>query len=333
MARRLVTVFGGSGFIGRYVVQRLARTGATVRVATRSPQRAHFLRPMGNVGQIVPTATRIEDADSVARAVQGADSVVNLVGILHESGRRTFEAVHVRGPESVAAAATSAGVQRLVHVSALGADANSPSAYARSKALGEDALLQNFPNATVLRPSVVFGPEDSFLNLFAGMARYLPALPVFGCPAPRLNPGGRPFIDFYGHGGTRFQPVYVGDVADAAMAGLTQREAPGKVFELGGPRTYSFKELMEFVLAQTQRRRLLVPVPFWLAHVQAAFLELLPSPLLTRDQVRQLRFDNVVTGQRPQLPELGIAPTPLEAVAPEYLATYRKGGKRTLSHV
>lgn len=308
MERRLVTVFGGSGFIGRYVVQRLARAGAVVRVAERTPQRAHFLRPLGNVGQIVPTAARIDHADSVARAIEGAVAVVNLVGIMHESGKSTFEGIHLRGPERLGAAAAEAGVERVVHISALGADPESLSAYARSKALGEDALLRAFPAATVLRPSVLFGPEDNFLNMFASMAQVLPALPLIG--------GGH----------TRFQPVYVGDVADAVMAGLTRRDSAGKVFELGGPRIYSFKELMEFVLRETHRKRLLIPLPFWLAKIQATFMELLPSPLLTRDQVRLLKTDNVVSGELPQLGDLGIAATPLEAVAPDYLATYRRGG-------
>lgn len=332
MQRRLVTVFGGSGFIGRYVVQRLARSGAVVRVAVRAPERAGFLRPMGNVGQIVPVAASLQDPDSIARAVEGADQVVNLVGILYERAARTFEAVHLRGAERVAVAAAEAGVRRLVHVSALGADAESPSAYARSKALGEDAVRRAFPEAVILRPSVVFGPEDSFLNMFGMMARFSPVLPVFGCPPPRIKPGGDPAVALYGDGGTRFQPVYVGDVADAVIAGLTRRDATGRVFELGGPRVYSFKALMELVLRETGRRCLLVPVPFWAAGIMAAFLEWLPRPLLTRDQVRLLRSDNVLSDGAAGLAALDVAATPLESVAPDYLSIYRRGGSQGVRH-
>ncbi len=332
MQRRLVTVFGGSGFIGRYVVQRLARSGAVVRVAVRSPEQASFLRPMGNVGQVVPTAASIQDPDSITRAVAGADQVINLVGILYERGRRSFEAVHLRGPERLAAAATEAGVRDLVHVSALGAAVDSPSAYARSKALGEDAVLKGFPKAVILRPSVVFGPEDSFLNMFASMARFSPMLPVFGCPPPRVDPRGEPPLDLYGDGGTKFQPVYVADVADAVIAALSTPAAAGRTYALGGPRVYSFKALMELVLRETERRRLVLPVPFWAGNLMAAVLEFLPKPLLTRDQLRLLRSDNVVPEGAAGLADLGVAATPLEAIAPEYLSLYRRGGSQDVRH-
>ncbi len=304
-----VTVFGGSGFIGRYLVKRLAARGARVRVAVRDPEAAAFLKPMGDVGQVVPVATNIRNAPSVARAVDGADAVVNCVGILFERGRQRFDAVHGAGPARIAEAAAAAGVGRLVQVSAIGADLESASAYARSKAAGEAAVREAFPSATVLRPSVVFGPEDDFFNRFAALATFLPALPLIG--------GGE----------TRFQPVYVGDVADAIVAALDRAEAAGGTYELGGPRIYSFRELMQVVLAQTGRRRLLLPLPFGLAKAEAALLQLLPTPPLTMDQVELLKSDNVVSDGAPGLGDLDVAPTSVDAIVPGYLFRYRRGGK------
>jgi len=308
MELRNVTVFGGSGFLGRYIVQRLAHGGARVRVATREPESAKFLQPLGVVGQVMAVQANLRHEPSVRRAVEGADAVVNCVGVLFERGRQGFGAVHVNGAARVAQAAADAGARRLLHVSALGADAESPSAYARSKAAGEKAVVEAFPGAVVLRPSVVFGPEDDFFNRFAALARILPVLPLIG--------GGE----------TRFQPVYVGDVADAALKLLTDEEASG-VWELGGPRVYTFKELMQFVLRETGRRSLLLPLPFGLAKFKAAFLQFLPNPPLTPDQVELLRSDNVVADGARTLKDLGLAPTPAEAVVPGYLARYRRGGK------
>lgn len=304
-----VTVFGGSGFIGRYLVKRLAARGLRVRAAVRDPEAAAFLKPMGDVGQVVPVATNIRNAASVARAVDGADAVVNCVGILFEKGRQSFAAVHGAGAARIAEAAAAAGVERLVQVSAIGADADSTAAYARSKAAGEAAVLKAFPTATVLRPSVVFGPEDDFFNRFGMLATVLPGLPLIG--------GGE----------TRFQPVYVGDVADAIMAVLDDGDTAGKTYELGGPRVYSFKELMQLVLEQTGRRRLLLPLPFAVAKVQAAFMQLLPTPPLTMDQVELLKSDNVVADGAAGLRDLGITPTSVDAVVPSYLFRYRRGGK------
>jgi len=254
MAERVVTVFGGSGFIGRYLVQRLARQGWIIRVAVRHPQSALFLKPCGDVGQIVPLAASLQCEESIAAAVEGATAVVNLVGILYERGRQTFRTVHVEGAERVARAAAAAGAGRLVHMSALGADSASPSAYARTKAEGERLVLASFPGASVIRPSIVFGPEDAFFNRFARLARFLPALPLIG--------GGR----------TRFQPVYVGNVADAMVAVLADPASAGITYELGGPRIYTFRELMEILLREIGRRRLLLPLPFWMARLQAVFL-------------------------------------------------------------
>lgn len=309
MAEPVVTVFGGSGFIGRYLVQRLARRGWTIRVAVRHPQAALFLKPYGDVGQIVPLAASLQREESVAAAVEGATAVVNLVGILFERRRQTFRAVHVQGAERVARAARAAGAGRLIHMSALGADAASPSAYARTKAEGEQVVLASFPGASIVRPSIVFGPEDGFFNRFAALARVLPALPLIG--------GGR----------TRFQPVYVGNVADAMTAILVDPATAGLTYELGGPRVYTFRELMDLLLREIGRRRLLLPLPFWMAWMQALVLERLPVPPLTRDQIRLLRRDNVVSGDRPGLAELGIVPTAVEAILPTYMDAYRPGGR------
>ncbi|SDG32983.1 NADH dehydrogenase [Limimonas halophila] len=307
---RTATVFGGSGFIGRYIVKRLANQGYTVRVAVRDPEAAHFLQPMGNVGQIVRLPVAVQDDDAVRWALEGADVAVNLVGILHETGGvQTFEQVQAQAPARIAKAAADAGVKRFVQLSALGADPESPSVYARTKAMGEKAVLEAFPDATILRPSIVVGPEDSFFNRFARMATLSPVIPLIG--------GGT----------TRFQPVYAGDVADAAMAALTRADAKGRIYELGGPRTYTFKQLMALMLEQIRRKRLLLPIPFALAEIQAAILEHLPSPPLTRDQLKLLKVDNVVGGEQPTFADLEISPQAIEAVLPRYMDVYRPGGR------
>jgi uncharacterized protein YbjT (DUF2867 family) len=304
------TVLGGSGFIGRYIVQRLAAKGAVVAVVSRHASDAGFLRPLGDVGQIALIDASLADEARLAASLAGADAVVSSVGILYERGRQTFRAAHVEGPARLARLARAAGVRRFVHISALGADIQSSSAYARSKAEGEAAVRSEFPGATILRPSVVFGPEDSFFNRFAALAIYLPALPLIG--------GGM----------TRFQPVYVGDVADAVMAALTRPEAAGRIYQLGGPRIYAFRELMELMLREMRRRRALVSIPFGLASFQAFFLERLPGPpLLTRDQVRLLEHDSIVQHGAPGLADLGISPTAVELVLPTYLEAYRRGGR------
>ncbi|HVZ01880.1 MAG TPA: complex I NDUFA9 subunit family protein [Dongiaceae bacterium] len=310
MTRGLATVFGGSGFIGRYVVRRLAREGWQVRVAVRRPDEALFLKTAGVVGQVTPVAVNIRDERSVRLAVAGADLVVNLVGILFQRGRQRFDAVHAEGAGRVAAAAAAAGVRSLVHISAIGADANAPSAYARSKAAGEAAVRSAFPRAVILRPSIVFGPEDDFFNRFAKMAMVLPALPLIG--------GGT----------TRFQPVYVLDVAEAVARAADNPDLAGKTFELGGPRIYSFRELMTLLLAELGRRRLLIGVPFALASLKGAILQAIPfiKPPLTADQVKLLKRDNVVAPQAQGFKELGITPTALEPILPTYLDLYRPHG-------
>ncbi|MDH3229748.1 MAG: complex I NDUFA9 subunit family protein [Alphaproteobacteria bacterium] len=324
MKGKLVTVFGGTGFIGRHVVQRLAAAGARVRVAVRYPGEAAYLQPMGDVAQIVPVRASVTHEGLVQATVAGADAVVNLVGILYEKGRSRFDAVHRDGAGIVARAAKDAGAAALVHLSALGADPDSRARYAASKAAGEAAVRAAFPEAVILRPSVVFGPQDGFFNLFASLARFTPVLPVFGCKRPRDRDGK---FDICGDGGVKFQPVYVGDVADAVMKGLGDRSCAGKTYELGGPAVYSFKEIMEMILRETGRKRLLVPVPYFLATLQAMFLQLMPKPLLTTDQVRLLKTDNVVSGELPGLAELGIEPTGVEGIIPAYLDRYRPGGR------
>jgi uncharacterized protein YbjT (DUF2867 family) len=306
--RRLATVFGGSGFIGRYVVRNLAREGWLVRAAVRRPDEALFLKTSGAIGQITPIPANIRDRASVVRAVAGADAVINLVGILYESGRQRFKAVQTEGARIIAEEAAKAGARRLVHFSAIGADASSGSAYARSKAEGEAAVRQAFPNTTILRPSIVFGAEDEFFNRFAQMAMLSPALPLIG--------GGR----------TRFQPVYVGDVAEAVMKVIENPEASGKTYELAGPRVYSFAELMRLMLQETGRKRLLMPVPFPIASLMGAVMQCLPSPQLTADQVRLLKRDNVPSAGSAGLTDLGITPTAVEAIIPTYLDRYRARG-------
>jgi NADH dehydrogenase len=308
MKNRTVTVIGATGFLGRHTVRALAKAGWRIKAASRHPARGFFLRPLGSVGQIELVKCDVTDADSIGAAIRGSDAAVNLTGILFEKGQ-SFEDVQAAGAANVAEAAAAAGLSALVHVSAIGADPHSDSAYARTKAEGEEAVRRNFPNAVILRPSIVFGPEDSFFNKFAGMARYFPALPLIG--------GGK----------TRFQPVFVGNVAAAIAAGLDNPAARGRTFELGGPGVYSFKELMEIILRQTGRERALIPLPFRLASIMAVFLQLLPGPVLTMDQVRLLKKDNVAGAGVPGLADLGITPTSVEAVLPSYLWRYRAKGE------
>ncbi len=328
MDQPVVTVFGGSGFLGRHLVKRLADASRRVRVAVRDVEAANFLKVDGDVGQVVPWPVDITNPTQVAAALEGADQVVNLVGILYERGRRTFQRIHVEGAANIAAAASAAGVRALVHVSALGADEESPALYGRTKAAGEAVVRQAFPGAAIVRPSVVFGPEDNFFNLFAGLSRLTPVLPVFGCPLwPGITlfpEGGLVDIDLYGDGGTKFQPVYVGDVAEAIMRILARPgDCASKTYELGGPAVYSFKEIMELLLSEMGRKRFLVPIPFGLAKFYAWFLEFLPKPILTRDQVSLLLRDNVVSPGTDGFGDLGIDPVTAESILPTYLSRFR----------
>jgi NADH dehydrogenase len=312
---KLVTIYGGSGFIGRYIARRMAKEGWRVRVAVRRPNEAIFVRPYGVVGQVEPVFCNIRDDASVRAVMQGADAVVNCVGVLNEVGRNGFDAVQAEGAARVARIAAELGVGRLVQLSAIGADAESASAYARSKAAGEAAVRMAFPEAVILRPSVVFGSEDQFFNRFAAMTRFGPVLPVVGA-------------------GTKFQPVYVDDVAQAAVRGVLGEAAPG-VYELGGPDVHTFRALMQKMLQVVQRRRLVVNIPFFVARIMGGAFDLLQTltlglftnGLITRDQVRNLAHDNVVSPHARGLADLGIAPTPIDAVLPEYLWRYRPSGQ------
>jgi NADH dehydrogenase len=319
--RRVAVVFGGAGFLGRYVVKRLAAAGYVVRVAGRDPEAAMFLKPMGRVGQVVPLFAPLADETAVARAVDAAEVVVNLVGILSERRAGDFQRVQAEGAGRVARLAAAAGVRDLVHVSAIGADPAADALYARTKGEGETAVRAAFPRAMILRPSIVFGPEDQFFNRFGAMAAWLPIMPVI-------------------MGDTRFQPVYVGDVADAVMAAIGRADpttsdlllagAPAsggpRLFELGGPQVCSFRDLMAYILQVTGRARRLLELPNSLVRLQAALGEHLPGKPLTRDQLKMLGHDNVCAAGMPGLLELGIVPTPMDLIVPQYLARFRAGG-------
>ncbi|MBS0410109.1 MAG: complex I NDUFA9 subunit family protein [Proteobacteria bacterium] len=315
----LVTVFGGSGFVGSQVVRALARKGLRVRVAVRNPGRGYRLRMLGDVGQIEVVQANLRNPASVGRALDGAEAVVNCVAVLHEVGRQKFQTLHVMGAQTIAEAAVARGVTNLVHISAIGADPDSPSKYGRTKAEGEAVVRQRVPSAVIIRPSIVFGQDDHFFNSFAAMAQMAPALPLIG--------GGE----------TRFQPVYVGDVAEAVAKAVTDPTCAGKTYELGGPSAHSFRALMELMLAETHRKRALVSIPFPIAKLMAVggdmvcaargMLGLIPLPPVTSDQFEMLRADNVVSPGALGLKDLGIVPTAMEPILPTYLYRYRRGGQ------
>jgi len=313
MAKGLVTVFGGSGFLGRHIVRALAKADWRIRVAVRRPNRAHFLKPLGRVGQIQLFKCNVRDEDAVRAALKGADAAINLVGVLSEWGRQRFDALHGEAAGRIAKEARRSGVRHLLHVSAIGADANSTAHYARSKAAGEAAVREGFPEAVIFRPSIVFGPEDDFFNRFAWLARLSPVLPLVG--------GGH----------TRFQPVYAGDIAQAAVRALGDPACAGKTYELGGPRIYTFRELIELILRETRRDErmfpILVPLPFFLAKLKSYVLGLMPKPLLTPDQVEMLKTDNVAGAGALGFRDLGIVPDAVEAIVPLYLWRFRPRGQ------
>lgn len=312
---KLVTIYGGSGFVGRYIARRMAKEGWRVRVAVRRPNEAMFVKPYGTVGQVEPVLCNIRDDASVAAALQGADAVVNCVGILAESGKNKFEAVQAEGAGRVARLAAEAGISTMVHISAIGADAEAESEYSQTKAQGEAAVLEHMPNAVILRPSITFGAEDQFFNRFASMSRMGPILPIVGA-------------------NTKFQPVYVDDVAKAAVMGVLGQAEAG-VYELGGADVYTFRELMAQMLEVVQRRRAIVNIPFFVAKIVAAifdFIEtislgIVKNPIATRDQVKNLRVDNVVSDGAKGLADLGIEPAAMEAVLPDYLWRFRPSGQ------
>ena len=311
LSQKTIAVIGGTGFVGRAIVEKLAATGARILILARNTERAKSLKVFGAVGQICAVAGNALNDDDLARIIEPADMVVNLIGILAPSGRQKFETLQAELPGRIGKMATMKGVKNIVHISAIGASLKSPSLYARTKAEGERALLRQFPSAVVLRPSVIFGPGDGLFARFGQMAMLAPALPLVG--------GGR----------NRMQPVYVGDVADSVVVALTGKATHGQIYQLGGPQIYSFAELMRFVLNATERRRMLVSVPFSLMAIPAFFAGLLPNPPVTSDQLKLLKTDNICAKSALGLAELGITPTAIEAIVPEYLAAFRPGGRFT----
>jgi NADH dehydrogenase len=304
----IITVIGGTGFLGRYVVRELARQGYRLRVVARHAEDGLELKTAGNLGQIAVVSGNLAQIDSIRPHLEGAFAVVNLVGLLFERGRQKFSALHAQGPEKLAQAAKAEDVAHFVQMSALGVD-RANAQYARTKMLGEKAVRAAFPEAVILRPGVVFGPEDRFFNQFAQMAMAARALPLIG--------GGK----------TKFQPVYAGDVAQAVRAAIENPACAGKTYELGGPEAYTFRQILEYILKVTGRKACLIPLPFPLAAIGGAFAEFLPRPPLTRDQVRLLHYDNVVAPDAQGFRELGIQPTAVEMLVPDYLARFRKGGR------
>jgi NADH dehydrogenase len=310
---KLITIIGGSGFLGRHITRALARQGHRIRVAVRRPDLAGHVQPLGTPGQIMPVQANVRYPASVEAACAGADVVINLVGVLYSSGAQTFSALHAEGARVAARAAKQASATQFIQMSAIGADEDSHSNYARTKGEGEKAAAEEFPGAIIIRPSVVFGPEDNFFNQFAGMARLSPVLPLIG------------------GGATLFQPVFAGDVAEAVAKLVADGSATGETYELGGPAKKSFREILQYVLKETGRKRLLVPLPFPIARIFGAVAGLLPSPVLTADQVELLKSDNVVSdaalAEGRTLQGLGITPEPIEAIVPSYLYRYRKAGQ------
>lgn len=313
---KLVTIYGGSGFVGRYTVHELAKRGWRVRAAVRRPDLAGHLQPMGAVGQIHAVQANVRYPESVLSAAEGADAVINLVAILAPTGKQTFDAVHVEGARAMARAARKAGARRFVHVSAIGADANASANYARTKAAGEAAVLEEFPTAIIVRPSIIFGPEDQFFNRFASMARLSPLLPLIGS------------------GSTRFQPVFVGDLAQALANAVEGAGAPGTVYETGGPEVFSFRHLLDLTQQYSGRKRWYFTMPFWFAKLQALLTSLLPNALrpITLDQVRLLKADNIVSDKAKAegrtLAALGVAaPQSVQSIVPGYLEQYQPRGQ------
>ncbi|MEC7762702.1 MAG: complex I NDUFA9 subunit family protein [Pseudomonadota bacterium] len=311
---KLVTIYGGSGFVGRYIARRMAKAGWRVRVAVRRPNEALFVKPYGTVGQVAPILCNIRNDASVAEAMSGADAVVNCVGTFDKGGKNNFDAVQHEGAERIARLAAEKGIPTLVHLSAIGADAEGASLYARSKGKGEAGILEHFPNAVILRPSVMFGPEDNFFNRFAGMTRMGPVLPIVG-------------------GQTKFQPVFVDDVAAAAEKAIKGEAAPG-VYELGGPDVQTFRELMDDMLSVIQRRRMVMNIPFWIAGIMGSLFDMgssltggLVKAPLTKDQVTSLKSDNIVADGAKTFADLGITPTAMEVVLPQYLWRFRQAGQ------
>jgi len=306
MSQKTVAIFGGSGFLGRYLARELLEKGYAVNIISRTPHRASEIATAGAVGQTAFTVGNIRNEDSIRKSISGAHCVINLTGILFERGKQRFPAIHAQAAERIAKLAKETGVKNLVHVSSLGVDRATKSLYARTKITGEKAVMAAFPKATIIRPSTFFGPEDKFFNMFASLLRFSPFMPLIG--------GGI----------TKFQPVYVVDVAKAIVETLENETSKGKIYEFGGPKIYSFKQLLEFIMEKTGHKRMFIPIPFSVAKVHAAFMELFPVPLVTRDQVTMLKTDNVVRETENTILALGIKPKSIEEIVPGYLERYKK---------
>ena len=309
MKQKIATIFGASGFIGRHLIRRLTKKDFRIVAATRSPYLHGYLKPLGNPGQIDLEKVNISDEENLRTLVKNSDVVINLIGILHETKKQKFEDIHAKFPDLLSKLCNKLNIEKLVHVSALGINETVGSQYMQSKLKGEKNILNNFNHSVILRPSIIFGPEDKFFNKFASLAEFFPALPLIG------------------RGLTYFQPIYVGDVAKSIMAVLEKEKINNNIYELGGPQTFTFKELMEILLKQIKKKRFLVPIPFSFAKFQAKILQLLPKPLLTTDQVEMLKYDNIVTNKYPTLKDLKINPKTIESVLPSYIWRFRKGGQ------
>ena len=307
--QKIIAIFGAGGFIGKHLIRNLTKLDYRIKIATRSPYLKGYLKPLGNPGQIELFKTNIFNEEDVKNVLKNCDLVINLVGILYETGKQKFNHIHSRFPQLLSNLCNEQGIKNLVHISALGVKEKHNSLYMQSKLEGEKNIQDTFKPSVILRPSVVFGPEDKFFNTFASLAQFSPALPLVG--------GGK----------TKFAPIYVGDVAKAIVKALELNNSEPKIFELGGPENYSFKELMEILLKEIKKKRFLMPIPFGAAKFQSYFLQMLPSPLLTTDQVEMLKYDNVVTGEYPTLKNLGISATTIESILPKYIYRFRDGGQ------
>ena len=307
--QKIIAIFGAGGFLGKHLMRHLTKLDYRVKVATRNPYLKGYLKPLGNPGQIELFKTNIFNKDDIKEVLKNCDFVINLVGILYETKKHKFNQIHVKFPHLLSSLCNEVGIKNLVHVSALGVKKNHNSKYMRSKLRGEESIQDNFKPSVILRPSVVFGPEDKFFNTFASLAQFSPFLPLIG--------GGK----------TKFAPIYVGDVAKAIVKALELNNSEPKIYELGGPENYSFKELMEILLTEIKKKRFLIPIPFGFAKFQSYFLQMMPNPLLTPDQVELLKHNNVVSGEHPNLKELGITGTPIQSILSKYIYRFRTGGQ------
>ena len=309
MKQKIATIFGASGFIGRHLTRRLTERGLRIVAATRSPYLHGYLKPLGNPGEIDLEEVNLFDEERLITLIKNSDVVINLVGILYETRKQKFENIHAKFPDLLSRVCSKQNIKKLVHISALGINEKVNSKYMKSKLKGEKNILNNFKNSIILRPSVVFGPEDNFFNRFASLAEFFPALPLIG--------GGQ----------TKFQPIYVGDVAKSILMILEKEEIDSNIFELGGPEIFTFKELMEILLKEIKKKRFLIPIPFSTAKFQSYFFQLMKNPPLTSDQVEMLKYNNIVTGEYPTLKDLGISGKTVQSILPKYIYRFRSGGQ------